>query len=543
MIIDSAWSWLYDNHPRTAIVNLHLLCEPVCTIKKKKKEGALGAHGYWKDILNILALATNGQLGQKYPKFLHNFVEKTEEKKTKAPIRRGKRKAPGSTTDHPESDTPKIPVEENNARQKELAQARKITLADERFSLLELAVKQPKYRALYIATARLFAAQLITDISTLYRAMDMKESKDRRVQLRQISLASKWAPTMGGAHDLSTNISTAIGQLLYHSRDQIPISFPSTLQNADITSRDKDLALRYFYQRWILAPLRKTLELPERRMTANEWDKINYNRVASLCMKKNNEHFLTHDPEGFQKYLIDVESGKKSISGATLMPNELLYEILKYSMAKDNKRGKMPLLEEYRRQIADSKLRVAEAQWATLLQRVADAGTIENSLAICDVSGSMGGIGSSAKEPIMPALALTLILARVSKPPFNNGFITFSATPEFIQIDPTASVSNTVTNMVKSAWSMNTDFRAVFLDLLLPLAKNNNVKPEDMVKRLFVFSDMQFDSASTTYDRSRHFYDVETEDADKVAKDWETTYDAIEKAYVEAGYEVPQIVF
>lgn len=74
---------------------------------------------------------------------------------------------------------------------------------------------------------------------------------------------------------------------------------------------------------------------------------------------------------------------------------------------------------------------------------------------------------------------------------------------------------------------MNTDFRAVFLDLLLPLAKNNNVKPENMVKRLFVFSDMQFNSANTG----------------STASDWSTAYDDIEKAYKEAGYEVPQLVF
>jgi hypothetical protein len=78
---------------------------------------------------------------------------------------------------------------------------------------------------------------------------------------------------------------------------------------------------------------------------------------------------------------------------------------------------------------------------------------------------------------------------------------------------------------------MNTDLRAVFVDLLLPLAVKNKIKPEDMIKRLFVFSDMQFDASCNN--QRRH----------KNAMSWETTYDFIEDAYTKAGYEVPQIVF
>ena len=87
--------------------------------------------------------------------------------------------------------------------------------------------------------------------------------------------------------------------------------------------------------------------------------------------------------------------------------------------------------------------------------------------------------------------------------------------------------------MVRADWGQNTDFRAVFVDLLLPLAKKNKVKPEDMIKRLFVVSDMQFDVSR----------DSQQQKKGKRMKSWETTYDFIEKAYAKAGYEVPQIVF
>jgi hypothetical protein len=44
-------------------------------------------------------------------------------------------------------------------------------------------------------------------------------------------------------------------------------------------------------------------------------------------------------------------------------------------------------------------------------------------------------------------------------------------------------------------WDMNTDFQAVF-DKLLCVAVAGNLPPERMVRKLFVFSDMEFDEAS-----------------------------------------------
>jgi hypothetical protein len=88
---------------------------------------------------------------------------------------------------------------------------------------------------------------------------------------------------------------------------------------------------------------------------------------------------------------------------------------------------------------------------------------------------------------------------------------------------------DTVTGMACADWGMNTDIGAVFLRLLLPLAIEHKVKPEDMIKRVFVFSDMQFDLGTEMY--------AQVPDA------WETNYDVIERAFKEKGYDVPEIVY
>ncbi|KAF8993016.1 hypothetical protein BDQ17DRAFT_1392732 [Cyathus striatus] len=431
-----AFGWLYDNHPRTAISNLHLLVEP-----QDRR-----SHGYWKDLLNILCLATRRELHDADPTFLDEY---------------------------------------------------KIWRSEQRAGVYDQLVRRlndPKYRALYIAIARLFAERLSTPA-------------DRIPLLREISLAGKWAPTPGKSHDCVYNISTAIAQLV-HSSEALKTQ-PKALSGA-LNPRDKALILRSVYQRWVLTELRKVIPVPETLMSANRWSEISYSRVPSTCMHSNNMHFFRHDPEGFQRYLLEVEKGKVRISGATLMPHKLVKKAVDLAARSAHLGNKYPLLVEPMNELKKMQMRVVEAQWKTLIERLKASGVLENSIAICDTSGSMGLISDTLISkhddvPIFPAIALSLIIAHLSKPPFNAGFITFSATHEFVQLDLSKSLDETVYAIHNAEWGMNTDFNAVFLKLLLPLAIKNNVKQEDMIKRLFVFSDVQFDE--------------------------------------EAGYEVPEIVF
>ena len=205
----------------------------------------------------------------------------------------------------------------------------------------------------------------------------------------------------------------------------------------------------------------------------------------------------------------------------------------------------MPAVVEVRKALAEINTRVIEAQWKTLIESLREAGSLDNCIAVCDVSGSMGSIidrgykKSDYVAPILPAVSLSLVLATLAKPPFNAGFISFSARPEFVRINLKASLADQVNSIVRGPMGFNTNFKAVFINLLLPLAVNNKIKQEDMVKRLFVFSDMQFDESEET----SVFSDMQCDESEGTQKSWETTYDLIEDAYKKAGYEVPQIVF
>lgn len=508
-----AFGWLYENHPRTAIANLEMLIRPVCKLGKKKE---YAPHGYWKDLLNIVALAATGQLGPLARPALFLHVCKTRRKYGQKVKR--------------------TPEEAAQIQAREQAEAREKRAAMNKgfHATLLQRLDDPRFRALYIATARLFANKLAQDIRLADQAELLAPGNERSALLRQISLAGKWAPSPCQSHDRVTNLSTAISLLLFHEHSL----GPSLLLTPDtpISSLDAHI-LRSFYQRWVLTPLRKISACPEPLMSSNRWSEIAYSRVPSVCMKQNLPHFYKRDTQRLEQYLTDVESGKAKISGATLLPHALLVDALTCGDDMDwIPDPKLPSFKHFKSRLAATKIRGIEAQWKVMVDRVRDAGTLDNCLAVCDVSGSMGCIwnahGTKNVDPIIPAIALTLVLSELAKPPFANAFVTFSAEPEFLKVEPSMTLLEKIKHLANANWGMNTAFDKVFLDLLLPIAVQNKLRPEDMIKRLFVFSDMQFDEANHPYED------------DQVAQDnWETSHDVIERKFKEAGYELPEIVY
>ena len=67
-------------------------------------------------------------------------------------------------------------------------------------------------------------------------------------------------------------------------------------------------------------------------------------------------------------------------------------------------------------QVAKEMEDVSEMQWKSYVDNLKKVGMLESALAVCDVSGSMTG------DPMNVAIALSLLIAALSKPPF-NGYI------------------------------------------------------------------------------------------------------------------------
>lgn len=264
----------------------------------------------------------------------------------------------------------------------------------------------------------------------------------------------------------------------------------------------------------------------ERDIAANTFNNIKYDRVPSLAMDRYASLFMKKDLPRFKSYIQNVAKGSAKISGATLLPSTLIAKarnIVQHSYghqkSKDFKAVKLAVELDISRDVIDG-------QWNTLVQRVRDAGTLTSSIAVCDVSGSMGlPQFKDGSCPMDSAIGLSLLIASVTSAPFGSGFITFHEQPAYLSLKDDQGLVEKVRYCVEAPWGGNTNFVAVFEDVILPMAVENKLKQEDMVKQVFVFSDMQFDMAQYRTDR------------------WTTSYQRIKDKFAAAGYEVPRLIF
>jgi hypothetical protein len=514
--------WLAQYHPLTLIANLRWLSRPLIQKKVEEKKDQPEpdmviideepekdahdmtrfdvkhgvSHGYWKDLLNILVLGVTGGLSVlEHPrKFL--YVEKQGKKSGKDYV------------------------------SKEEAKVLRHGVRDDRHdNAISVFSSDPVYRGLYLAVARLFAEQLKTDISLL-------KNEDHQAK-KNISLCAKWAPSHDRFHDKHTFIVSSIAEMLY----------PVTEITGGSEDMDRELYLRHARERYRkdVAALRAHLDIVERKLTAKSYSQIKYDRVPSVAMNNYAKIFAARDTERFEEYINGVAEGKLRISGATLLPSRMVHdERLAYTAVRmqtyssllslpDNKQGgsggvKNAALET---KLAELESKVRDGQWKSLVQRIKDSGSLESSIAICDVSGSMmSPVFGDGTCPIDSAIGLSLILAEVTKPPFGGHFITFSERPKVQSIDLNATFAQKVHSLAETEWGMNTNFAAVFEELILPMALKNKLTQDDMVKRVFVFSDMQFDRA-------------ERDGKSGLV----SSFERIKKKYADSGYEMPELVF
>ena len=161
-------------------------------------------------------------------------------------------------------------------------------------------------------------------------------------------------------------------------------------------------------------------------------------------------------------------------------------------------------------------------------------GREENGIAVVDVSGSMCG------TPMEAAVSMGAYIADKAHGPFANHFITFSGNPQLVEFEGVDIVDKLV-RCTNADWGMNTNIKAVF-DMLLRTAKCNRVKPEDMPERIYIFSDMEFDSCVTfgDYTYSGRWSGFKTVNSiDEVNSDLEK----IKKVWKAAGYQMPSVIF
>ncbi len=167
------------------------------------------------------------------------------------------------------------------------------------------------------------------------------------------------------------------------------------------------------------------------------------------------------------------------------------------------------------RNLSEAERKAMNATWNAL----ENFGTDENALVVVDGSGSMYGGGQPM--PMAVALSLGIYFAERNKGEFSNHFITFSSRPQLVEIQG-RDIAEKVRFCAAYNEVANTDLQAVF-ELILNAAVRNSVPQEDMPKRLYIVSDMEFD------------YCINNAGA--------TNFAHAKKLFELHGYELPEIIF
>ena len=252
--------------------------------------------------------------------------------------------------------------------------------------------------------------------------------------------------------------------------------------------------------RKVLSSLRAYSNVVEVKMSANEWEKIDYSAVPGKASLNYSNAFANHDGDRY----IDFLSNATDLNANALFPVDIIHNVLK----------------KYWKCSAKDRI-LLDKMWNSLPNYL--EGKEETGICMVDTSGSMSG------TPYEVALSLGIYCADKCKGPFKNHFITFSYEPNLVELvgdDIVEKVSN-----IRCINAGNTDIEAAF-QLILDAAVKNNTPAEDMPSKLYIISDMQFDYARG---EDLQWYTEK--------KPNQTFMDKMRTRFENHGYKLPTIVY
>ena len=238
------------------------------------------------------------------------------------------------------------------------------------------------------------------------------------------------------------------------------------------------------YRKWI----GEHSETVEDIMSKKLFSSVHYSSVPGGAMRKYKDAFIKRDYARFDEWKNDKTM---TASVSATYPHQVI-------------------------EVASGDEALADKMWNSLEDFVTEG---ENILPMIDTSGSMFG------GPLEIAISLGMYLAEKNKSEFQDTFLTFSESPEFVRLEG-GTVAERLRIIEQANWGMNTDFTKAY-DLILQTAVTYNVDKSSMPTMLLVLSDMQFDDSQDGWNNS-------------VPK---VHFDDIKDKFNKSGYKMPKLVF
>lgn len=252
-----------------------------------------------------------------------------------------------------------------------------------------------------------------------------------------------------------------------------------------------------------LAKLRKYLDVVECKMSAKEWDKIDYESVPSMANLRHNNAFLRNDEERRRAYLSSLAKGEAKINASVANPSDIVSKYTKEGLWSTGVKCYDEALEQ---------------MWKAL----PDLG-VKNTLVVRDGSGSMLiRLNNTQTRALDVATALAVYMAEHNTGEWRDKFVTFSANPKVISLENCKNLREKLEICYRNTECSNTDIFKT-MRLILDTAVRNRVPVEEMPEMIVIISDMQFDG---------HYFNMN-----------KSLFDNISDMYESEGYKLPKICF
>ena len=313
-------------------------------------------------------------------------------------------------------------------------------------------------------------------------------------------------------HQLALDIQCKTPSLLAKWLPSENASSKQTRKAADTVRRY--LKMTHKEYRKTLSVLRARINVLERLMSANEWDKIEFDKIPSKAGLIYKNAFARRDLIA-KKYETFAKSKDTKVNAKVLYPYDVVHQAT----------------STYYRcygSLAETDRAMIEKYWENLPDYL--NGNPCKLMCVVDTSASMRG--STADAPINVAISLGMYCAERIGGPFKNHYISFSSRPQLIKIEGVDFVDK-VERVYKTNLCENTNLEATF-DLLLNIATNPSTKPEDMPETIVVISDMEIDCQTGGYYSGGHRWTSDSA---------QTEMERIRAKWTRAGLQMPRLVY
>ena len=251
-----------------------------------------------------------------------------------------------------------------------------------------------------------------------------------------------------------------------------------------------------------LVRLRDAIRIIENNLREKDYS-FDYAKQPSKAMFKYRQAFLRNDEERYRVFMTRVATGEARLHTGTLAPYDIIEPLIGFGW-------RAPGAE-----LAEAERIAIDTTWKAQ-ENFANG---ENALVVVDGSASMYGGGSPL--PYAVAMSLGVYFAERNSGEFKDHFITFSESPQLVQIKG-RDIAEKIRYCMSFNEVANTNIQKVF-ELILSTALRHNLPQDEMPSTLYIISDMEFDMCAMGAGL--------------------TNFEYAKQLFAENGYMLPRVVF